>query len=159
GLAGPLQQLRGAGVGFSVLDDTTNFFRVMLGQNVPLFTYTLPPVGWTHSDDQLLVVVPVVGPICFDARMVYTVGIHSSGVIGFDTWGLLAGDPVRGFFVQNLGLDVDASFGLYGGVGVTDVVEAGLTATVGVHLHAYLAGPSGTTVYGDQLASGAARVA
>jgi hypothetical protein len=152
--------LGAAGLHLSVLDDTSNFFRVLAGQNVTLFTYTPPALNLDLPFTQRIAYVPVLGPVGFDVLATEAFHVHGGLTLGMDTSGLLSGNVLAGFFVQNATLGLDASFTLSGYAGVPDVIEAGVSGTLTVHIGASLRGADASgRVYGTQLVTGAAGLA
>ncbi len=157
--AGFEQQVQQIGLDFPILDDPSKLIQLITGQNVPLFTYNLPTLNVPVSGQQLLWTIPTPIGVTVNIYAKESGNVSLSGGFGCDSTGLLSGNLLSSFFVQNLTCALSFSVGLVGDV---NVVLAGLDLGGGISAQATLAlqGPGGSnTVTGANLANGSDQVA
>lgn len=134
-----------------ILDNPLTAFKLMMGEDVPLFTFQLPKVQY-----QLEKSIPLLRIVCFEVGLKMGFEMNAKLAFGFDTYGFkLYGDSgdvldvAQGFYVSDrsnadgTGADVPefqtiVSFGLYGGVDVLFAkagIEGGVRVTADVNLN------------------------
>ena len=134
-----------------ILDNPLTAFKLMMGEDVPLFTFQLPKVQY-----QLEKSIPLLRIVCFEVGLKMGFEMSAKLAFGFDTYGFkLYGDSgdvldvAQGFYVSDrsnadgTGADVPefqtiVSFGLYGGVDVLFAkagIEGGVRVTADVNLN------------------------
>ncbi len=90
-----MTNMEGAGLQFPILTDRFAAFKLLLGQDVALFTYQLPALVKTIGVSQFF---PVIGPL--GVRLAGEVGFAVRLSVGFDTFGLRHGNPLDGFYID-----------------------------------------------------------
>jgi hypothetical protein len=140
-----------------VLSNPSLFFQIMVGQNVNLFSYSLPTISYIPGTlTQNLGSFPVFFGVSVDISATENISVQAGATFGCDSSGLLSGQPLTSFYVQNAHLNASVTVGLtasaVGGVdGVADV-KASLTANLSATINVCLANADGsTTVYANQL--------
>jgi hypothetical protein len=134
-----------------VLENPLTAFKMMMGEDVPLFTFQLPKLQY-----QLDKSVPLARIVCFEVGLKMGFEMKANLAFGFDTYGFkLYGqshdplDVAQGFYVSDranadgTGADVPefqttVSFGLYGGIDVLFAkagIEGGVRVTADVNLN------------------------
>ena len=134
-----------------ILDNPLTAFKLMMGEDVPLFTFQLPKLQY-----QLEKSIPLLRIVCFEVGLKMGFEMNAKLSFGFDTYGFKlygdSGDPLdvaQGFYVSDrsnadgTGPDVPefqtiVSFGLYGGVDVLFAkagIEGGVRVTADVNLN------------------------
>ena len=134
-----------------VLENPLTAFKMMMGEDVPLFTFQLPKLQY-----QLDKSVPLARIVCFEVGLKMSFEMQTSLAFGFDTYGFKlygqshdATDIAQGFYVSDranadgTGADVPefqttVSFGLYGGIDVLFAkagIEGGVRVTADVNLN------------------------
>ena len=148
GIANPADR---GGFRIPILDNPLTAFKLMMGEDVPLFTFQLPKVQY-----QLEKSIPLLRIVCFEVGLKMGFEMAAKLAFGFDTYGFrLYGDSgdvldvAQGFYVSDrsnadgTGADVPefqtiVSFGLYGGVDVLFAkagIEGGVRVTADVNLN------------------------
>jgi Ca2+-binding RTX toxin-like protein len=124
---GTIQNLSGLGLNFPVLQDPAAATRLLLGQNIDLFTFDLPDLnaGFQHTSTYTWMIGPV--PVHVDLRA--TVGLTADAQFGLDTSGFQSGNLMSGFFARNVSATFNLAIGCDGGVGVSGL-GAGIGAEV-----------------------------
>ena len=120
-----------SGFDIPLLNNPMTVFKLLMGQDVPLVTYTLPKLDFNFDENITLVHIVV-----FDVGLHLNLQLHGQLAFGYDTYGLRefsqTHDPAKlldGFYISDrqnadgTGADVNeftmhASIGLYGGVDV-----------------------------------------
>jgi hypothetical protein len=119
---------------FPILDDPTQAFKLLLGQDATLFTFNVPKVGIGVNFSWSLPVPmppPLTGLVSLQVQV--QIDLTAGGTFTYDTSGLRAGNPAAGFYMQNVSfaLSVQVSPGLQ--IGIPHVValtfEIDVTAT------------------------------
>ncbi len=134
-----------------ILENPLTAFKLMMGQDVPLFTFQLPKLQY-----QLEKSVPLARIVCFEVGLKMGFELNSKLAFGFDTYGFRlygdSGDVLdigQGFYVSDranadgTGPDTPefqaiVNFGLYGGIDVLIAkggVEGGVRVTAEVDLN------------------------
>jgi Ca2+-binding RTX toxin-like protein len=162
-----VDRVGGEGLSFPLLTDQMAIGKLLLGQNVDLFSYTPYPLAVDFEFKQFF---PVIGPVGVNLGGHFGLGAQLG--FGYDTQGLqdyLAGgrtDPEKvfnGFYVKAFddsglpltGLEIQAGIiaGVAANLGIADVgVDGDLTADLNFYLNSALADAEGK-VRGNQLTS------
>jgi hypothetical protein len=142
-----------AGFHFTMLDNPTNAFELLLGQNTTLFTYSLPPVsvsGHFTTDIPIPITLGLVS-IHYDLR----VTVSASATFGCDASGLPSGNLMDGFFLQSASVTFAVNTVVGVGFGIPDGVEVALDGHLAASATFTLTGTDGSgRVTGSELASG-----
>jgi hypothetical protein len=138
-----------AGFSLPALVDADTWGRMTLGQDVSLFTWTLPSTSVHFESPDLKVTVPVtipgapIPPIPVEIGVKMDATLEAHGTIGMDTTGLRNGDMMSSFFVTD---DTGASVTMH----VNPFVKPNLGIDLGpIHVNiasATIAGSIGGTV-------------
>jgi Ca2+-binding RTX toxin-like protein len=89
----------GNGIQFPILTDPTTAFGLLLGKNVDLFTYDLPPLDFGFQNLTLLK-FPIIAPFLYGG-LKGDFGAEVNLGFGFDTAGLKQNDLFNGFFIKD----------------------------------------------------------
>jgi hypothetical protein len=140
------------------LDDPKQMLKLITGENVTLFSYTLSvPHAISVTKQQQLAAIPVSPETAteFDLSADLGVSLSGSATFGFDTTGFQSGNLAKGFFVQNAGLTASVSAGLSGLLNEANLVGYEVTGAVTGSVTAKLKGADGSgKVYADQISAG-----
>jgi hypothetical protein len=124
---------------FPILDDPTQAFKLLLGQDATLFTFSLPKLGFGRMF-QWQIPIPLPPPLptgIVQFQVQVQVGLTVGGTSGtaplmfnFDTSGLRAGNPLAGFTVQNaqIAFTLQVTPGL--SIGIPNIVSLALEIDV-----------------------------
>jgi hypothetical protein len=126
------------GFDLPILDNPLTIFKILMGEDEPLVTFSLPKLNFTFDQD-----IPLIHIVCFDVGIHLNISIQAQLQVGYDTFGLREfmadhnpADILDGFYVSTRAnadgtgapvdaIDVHASIGLYGGVDLW-LVKAGI---------------------------------
>jgi hypothetical protein len=143
------------GFHFTILDNPTNAFNLLLGKDTPLFTYTLPSLSVSTSVGTDIPVYPGV-VIHFGG----TLSLAATATFGCDTSGLRSGNALDGFFLDNASVTVSFTVTVGAGIGIPDLLSLTVDGNLGVSATFTLTGTDGSThVTASQFASGQVSVA
>jgi VCBS repeat-containing protein len=131
-----LKSLPGGGFQFNILYDPTTktipeVFKLLLGQDASLFTYTMPELKLSASYSQFF---PVIGPL--GAEIKGDIGAGARFSFGYDTNGL-SKNISNGFYIVNDGtpqVTLSASLGAYGSIAGIAGVGGDISADIGFRL-------------------------
>jgi len=141
-----------SGLQFPILSNPTVAFQMLLGQNVTLFSFTLPPLsvsGQENIEFPLYPLPPISGVISG------TVELSASATFAYDTSGLISGDPLDGFSINNATVAIDLGLSIGAGPGIPDVATLTLQGGVTGEVDFTLVDSQGnSTVTGSELAAG-----
>jgi Ca2+-binding RTX toxin-like protein len=124
------KNIAGGGFSFSLLEQPTTAFNLLLGQDVDLFQFKLPGITSTFEHTETYPFVIPVGPVPVPAFLKWGgfASINSPGLtFGYDTAGLRNQTPLQGFYVDGsqsvFGLQAGLEAGA--GVGIPKIAAAG----------------------------------
>ena len=139
------------GFSFPIMEDPVSVFRLLMGEDVPLVTYSLPKVRLSLGAR-----IPLIRIIILEVGLRFQIDVQAQLHMGYDTYGLrrFAGsgdiaDTLHGFYLSDRdradgsGSDVDelkvvATLALYGGVDLLLAragIEGGFTFTAIVNFN------------------------
>ncbi len=139
------------GFNIPILEDPITIFKLLMGEDVPLVTFSLPKLNFSFEQS-----IPLVRIICFEAGIRLGLQMKGQLAMGYDTRGIRmfkdTGDPadlLQGFYVSDranadgTGADVDefwfrASIALYGEIDLylaKGGIEGGFALTGSVNLN------------------------
>jgi hypothetical protein len=128
------------GLHFTILDDPTNAFDLLLGKDTTLFTYTLTPVMLSTSVDYEVPVYPGV-LVDFGGELKLSV----SATFGCDSTGLHTGHILDSFYLQDASVTVGLTITAGGGVGIPDTVSLTVNGNLGISVTFTLTGADGSS--------------
>jgi hypothetical protein len=127
---------------FPILDDATNLFKLFLQRSssppVELFTCNL---GIDFQPPSLDVPVPIVPAVTADFTLSVSLSAHAT--LGYDTSGILTGDPLNGFFADNCSFKFSINGSANVDVGIKFVADVSLGANLSVSIGLDLENASG----------------
>ncbi len=134
-----------------IIQDPVTIFKLMMGKDVPLVTFSLPKLNFVFNAD-----IPLIKIVVFEVGLRVGIEMHGQLAMGYDTRGLKlfkeshdAEDLLEGFYISDranadgTGADVDeftmrANLALYGGVDLylaRGGIEGGLNFTASINLN------------------------
>jgi hypothetical protein len=146
------------GMHFTMLEDGSQVVEALLDQTSDLFTFTPPQFNASLAYGSYD--IPLPNPFLV-IHLSYSFPIQAGVTFGYDSSGLLTGDPAHGFYVENADFSIGMSLGIGAGVSVlvgSATINGEITGKVGFDLLSRGRdrndSPDPHRVYGEQLLDG-----
>ena len=155
-LNGLYQKVNALGAESPFLNRHADLLELAFGWDVSLFHYNLPTLSLGTTVSASGSFPSPIWPITLGYSAGVNISLYAQGGFGCDLSGVWAGDPVAGFYADNIaaGLSLGGYFEGSAGVGVAnfEILAAGIGGSMSGNVSMSLRGPDGTRVYFRDLA-------